>query len=161
MISTRPLRPLAAAALAAGLIAGTNPTMASPNAATVTGGGTISPGLPDAGCAFQSVTFSGTAEVVGTHGGSYSVTFNGASSICETRASGAGGGVLGGDVNGTVSYSRTGPVVTLSGSVTIDNGEPHNIDAGGCVFAPTSVNPVQTYQLVCHLVLGLPQPPPL
>jgi len=123
------------------------------NYATVAGTGGISPGLPQSGCAFQSVSFSGTAVAVGTNAGTYSITFNGNSDICEDLNTGHGSGTLSGGVTGSVTYSRTGSAVTLSGSVTL-GGTTENIQAGGCAFAPTSAPPITSYALNCNLVLN-------
>jgi len=108
--------------------------------------GTISPGLPTSGCANQSVTFDSAVLVyadttpavvtANTH-------FSGNSSICETLNAGQGSGTLSGGLSGTVDYSRTGNVVTIGGTI---NG---HAGAGACLFVPTSVNPVQSYALVC------------
>ena len=153
MFSTRLFRPLTVAAFAAGLVAG-SPANAT-DLAKVVGTGTISPGLPASGCApGQSVSFDGTAVLVGTHAGTYDVHFGGTSSICESLGAGQGCGELSGDITSItlVCYSRTENVVTLSGTVSVQ-GQSHNIQAGVCEFAPTTVNPVQSYALTCQLVL--------
>ena len=128
-------------------------TAQAANVATVVGTGTISPGLPQSGCAFQTVSFSGTAVAVGTNAGPYNVTFNGNSDICETLGTGHGSGTLSGGVTGSVTYSRTETVVTLSGSVSL-GGATENIVAGCCTFAPTSAPPITSYALNCKLVLN-------
>ena len=132
--------------------------------AVVVGTGTISPGLPQSGCAFQSVSFSGTAVVGGVDAqipdppalptvdptaAAVNVTFNGNSDICETLATGHGSGTVSGGVTGSVTYSRTENVVTLSGSVSIDGRPSRPILVGVCVFTPTSAPPVTSYALVC------------
>ena len=151
MISTRLLRPMAAAAFAIALVAG-SPAHAT-DQAKVVGTGTITPGLPATGCiSGQTVTFSGTAVLTGSNPVVYTFHFQGNSTICESTFAGEGCGVLVGDITGTVCYSRTGNVVTLSGVVVVQ-GVPHTIQAGACEFAPTSVNPVQTFALSCNLVL--------
>jgi len=125
---------------------------AQDDVASVVGNGTISPGLPTSGCAFQQVTFSGTAVNVGDHAGVYNVSFAGNSTICETLGAGQGSGTLSGDISGTVEYSRTGPIVTISGQVSV-NASPHSIEVGVCVFVAVNFNPVTAYVLVCKVVL--------
>src|SRR5687767_9335623 len=112
------------------------PAQASPNAGQVAGQGAISPGLP--GCN-QTVTFEGTAVLVGTQAGGYAVAFLGHSDGCETELQGAGSGTLSGGVAGTVRYARTANVVTLSGTVTVAGGG-HTL-AGECQFVPTNRQP--------------------
>lgn len=132
-----------------------SPATATPNVAVVVGTGTISPGLPTTGCEDQDdVIFDGTAVAVGTHAGVYSIHFDGASSICESLLTGAGSGVLTGQITGNVTYSRTGPVVTLSGSGQLNGGPAHSILAGVCEFVPTSINPVISYVLSCQLAIA-------
>ena len=134
-----------------------SPATASPNVAVVVGTGTIFPGLPTTGCGGnpnQTVSFDGTAVAVGTHAGVYAVHFEGTSSGCESLGAGAGSGNLSGQITGAVTYSRTGPIVTLSGSGQLNGGPTHAIIAGVCEFIPTSVNPVTTYALACELAVS-------
>ena len=128
---------------------------AQTDAAVVVGTGLIVPGLPTSGCANQTrVAFSGTAvnASIDNHTGIYNVSFEGSSSICESLNSGQGSGTLSGDVSGTVNYSRTGPIVTITGQGAI-NGSPHHIVLGVCVFVATAVNPVTSYALECNVVI--------
>lgn len=127
---------------------------AAEDVAVIQGQGSITPGLPTSGCAFQSVTFSGTAVAASDHGesGVYNVSFSGNSTICETLAAGQGSGTLSGDVSGTVAYSRTGPYVTISGQGSL-RGTPHVIVRGDCYFVPVTIHPVTVYVLVCDVYI--------
>ena len=147
----RYVRALLAATCALGLVAGTSPSSSSPNVVTMVGTGTYSPGLPTTGCAFQSVSFDGTAVFAGTHAGVYALHFDGSSSTCESLTTGSGSGTLSGQVTGNLTYSRTGTVVTLSGNLQIDGGPMHSVQSGGCVPVPTSVNPIGSYMWICVL----------
>ena len=150
----RYVRALLAATCALGLVAGTSPSSSSPNVVTMVGTGTYSPGLPTTGCAFQSVSFDGTAAFAGTHAGVYALHFDGSSSTCESLTTGSGSGTLSGQVTGNLTYSRTGTVVTLSGSFRVNGGPEHAIAAVVCVPVPTSVNPQVTYMWVCALTVA-------
>jgi len=142
---------LAVAVLAAVPI---SPAHAQDEVAAVSGEGTITPGLPDTGCAFQAIHFEGTAVAVGTHGGTYNVYFDGNSTICETLSAGQGSGNLSGSgITGTVTYTRSGSYVSISGQGAV-NGIPHVIDRGDCWFAPDSASPVRSYNLACTVVLS-------
>lgn len=126
------------------------------NEGTVVGTGTISPGLPASGCAFQTVSFSGTAIVASDDpdtAGVYNLAFNGTSNICETATSGQGTGTLSGGITGSVSYSRTASVVTVNGTVQIGGGPPGNIFTAQCKFAPTGTPPHTSYALVCKVII--------
>ena len=140
-----------AAALFAPLVM-ISPATASPNVAVVVGTGTIAPGLVEA-CLPQTVSFDGTAVAAGTHAGVYAIDFDGNSFGCETVQAGAGAGILSGQITGNVTYSRLGPVVTLTGSGQLNSGPTHVIIAGACEFVPTSVRPITTYALACELAL--------
>lgn len=151
MISTRLLRPLAIGAFALGLLTA-SPASAHFATGVAVGAGTISPGLPTTGCANQTVSFTGTAVLVGNHVGPYDFSFTGTSSICETLSAGAGCGTISGPgISGQVCYSRTANFVQVTGTVDVD-GVPHTVNAT-CVFNATSVNPVQTYHLVCQVTV--------
>ena len=140
------------ALLALPLATGTANAGPGADVAVVTGNGTIRPGLSTE-CTVQAVTFSGSAEVLGTHPGTYSVSFSGGSISCETNGFGAGTGTLSGGVSGTVNYSRTGNIVTLNGSGAIGT-HARTIIAAVCEFVPTSVDPTTTYALACQVALG-------
>jgi hypothetical protein len=127
------------------------------------GTGTITPGLPTTGCAVQSdITFTGTGAVLGVDGNvaPANVNFNGNSgSTCETLNSGQGSGTLTGtissDANG-VSYQRNGSIVIVSADaagVTVNGHAGRQPVVAVCIFVPTSVNPVQSYALICASVL--------
>lgn len=122
--------------------------------AAVTGSGTITPGLPTTGCAVQTdITFNGTVAVVGTDGSTIpgTVNFDGNSgSTCETLNAGQGSGTLGGTFTsapGGISYSRTGVVVQVFGSVTY-NSRTHTITVV-CIFSATTTNPTTSFALAC------------
>ena len=113
---------------------------------------TISPGLPTTGCANQSVSFSSTATViVGDHTGTYSFSFSGSSSICESLTTGEGSGTLSGDITGDISYSRSGAHVSMSGTVAY-GGDSATLTAVECEFEPSSGNPVTSGGLHCEFV---------
>lgn len=119
-------------------------------AGAAVGTGTIAPGLTTTCTVQTSVTFDSAVLVyVSTTGPTVSATasthFAGSSGInCETVASGKGSGTLSGGLAGSVTYDRTGNVVTLGG--TINGG---GVIAGVCIFVPTTVNPTTSYGLVC------------
>lgn len=113
------------------------------------GTGTISPGLSTTCTVQTSVTFDSVvllyASTTGpTVSATASVHFAGASAGCETVVTGQGGGTLSGGLAGPVTYSRTGNLVTLGGTI---NGE--SVLAGACIFVPTDANPTTAYGLVC------------
>ena len=92
---------------------------------TIVGTGTVSPGITEV-CTAQTIGFSGTAVAADTgDAGVYSFNFSGASSGCETVLSGAGAGTVSGGMSGSLSYSRTGPVLTAQGDVTINGHGRH------------------------------------
>lgn len=143
----------AAAALVLPLaLASYNPaTAATPHAdvAVIQGSGTISPPLGPLVEA-HSVSFSGTATVVGTDGvlATYPCSFNGVGT----------GNILGGP--GTVS-GGCGPLVlelcvfVLTGAVVhvacpTATGTQAGIGQGECVFRPHQVLPVESYDLTCE-----------
>ena len=154
MVSMKLVRAVASAALTLGLVAGTAPASAAPTG-TLVGTGTLSPGLPTSGCAFQSVTLDGTLVSAGTAPvttmttGVYALHFEGFSSICETSTSGAGSGTISGGVTGNVSYSRTGSIVTLSGTIQTNGGSARSLSSAVCAYYPTSANPTTSYGMVC------------
>ena len=151
MATPRLNRRVAIVAVALGLLAGASPAPADTGSATVVGTGSISPGLPAQGCTSgQSVSFDGTVVHAAA---TYSVHFDGSSSICESLSAGAGSGTLSGGVTGSVNYTRTGNVVQLSGNVVM-GGTAHSISGCVCVWVPTSVFPTITYTMVCVLHLS-------
>jgi len=120
------------------------------------GTGTMSPGLPTSGCANQgTVTFDSAVLVYADPGTAPlapgNIHFSGASSICETLNAGQGSGTLSGSLAGTVNYTRTANIETLSGTV---NGG--TIIAAVCIFTATSVNPATSYALACAGALSSP-----
>ena len=127
---------------------------AQDDVAVVVGTGSITPGLPTTGCADQAIGFGGTAvnAAIDGHTGLYTVSFAGNSTICETLNAGQGSGTLSGDVSGNVDYTRTGPIVTITGQGAV-NGDDHVIVIGLCLFIPTSFNPVASYALACAVIL--------
>ena len=131
-----------------------------PNGFTLVGTGTLSPGFPLTGCAYQtSFTFDSTLAVdAGDVAGVYTAWFAGASAVCETTNSGAGfATVVITDWNGhsfpatTVQYQRTSTVLELTGTVDIA-GRVLTILAAPCAFWWTSISPSVTYQMNCGLV---------
>jgi hypothetical protein len=127
--------------------------------AAAVGTGTLSPGLTTTPTVQTSVSLT-TTFVVGANAGDRGVfteqcTFNGASSGEETISQGQGNGTLtcaGGELQGgSASYTRTGGLVTLAGTVTV-NGRTEPILAGPFAFVPTSVNPVTSFALAGAIV---------
>ena len=101
------------------------------------------------------MTFSGT--LVGgssaKNAGTYNCVFNGASNIAETAAKGHGtatGSCSGskGTTSSSVTYARTGGVVTLAGTAT---GSVSGHITGVCNFEPTSAPTTKSYQLQCAI----------
>jgi hypothetical protein len=118
-------------------------------AAAVNGFGFILPGLPTTGTAANHVTFDGIATgTFGTTTGACSVHFDG--NGVDTLATANGGGSAtcrnGYDIsiNCSLSYSRTGATVTVSGgcSGTVSGGL-----TGAFQLVPTNANPTNAYQL--------------
>ena len=132
--------------------------MQSPAAADVAiavGTGAISPGVPTTGCVDgASFDISGTAANLGTtYGpGPYTFSVHGNSNTCESIASGSGSATISGDASGTLTYSRTLGVITLSGNASIQGGPSRPISITCQVFI-TSANPVVTYGVVCAIQL--------
>ncbi|MDQ1437913.1 MAG: hypothetical protein QOK43_1542 [Acidimicrobiaceae bacterium] len=144
--------------------------------AAVIGQGTISPGLDDTlPGTIQSVTFGGSAigggiatgvgTQVGIAVGDFTCTFNGGSSIPETRAAGSGtasgtcnGGTVGtGTIACTATYARAGALVLVvltgcsaSASGPLGTGSASGaLGAGLFVFVPDQLTPpVTSYRLV-------------
>lgn len=131
-------------------------TAATPHAdvAVIQGSGTIDPALGTAVEA-HSVSFTGTATVVGTDGvlATYACSFNGVGT----------GNILGGP--GTVS-GGCGPLVlelcvfVLTGAVVHvacpkTTAAQVGIGQGECVFRPHQILPVESYDLTCEASLGL------
>lgn len=153
-MNTRSLRILlAGVALAAtGLLQ--TPAHAA-DVANVVGTGSVLPGVPTTGCVTgAAVSFDGTGVIVGNGGlnpGPYSVSFRGNSNTCESILTGSGTGILSGGVSGTVTYTRTVGVITLSGTVSVD-GQTRSLSAT-CHVAVTSANPFTTFALDCAVTL--------
>jgi hypothetical protein len=122
---------------------------------TYVGGGTTSPGL-SLNPTMQTVAGSGTLVGVVSIATSIvpvvdSCSFSG-STTSSSLASSAGGSITATctgsvSISAALSYSRTGVVVTLSGSGTINGTSPHF--NGVCAFVPTSAPTVTTYELAC------------
>jgi hypothetical protein len=121
-----------------------------PTLITLAGTGTITPGLPCScviGVDFQAVV-AGRAD-----GALLGCTFDGASAGWETDAGGAGTGVLGGcGLSGTVSYSRTGTLLTLAGMVCFE-GDCFGVSSSELAFIPTSASPTTSFALVGTVAL--------
>ena len=143
------MRKAAAALAIAALPFTATPAQAHVVVGVAFGTGTITPGLP--GCN-QQVTFSGQVVLSTTPPSVRPVSFAGSSSICEDVAFGQGCGQISGGVSGTVCYNRTGNVVQLSGTVTLD-GHSHTLTAT-CEFVPTSAQPTTSYVLTCQVALS-------
>jgi len=150
-------------AVVVGLVAtGVAPASATPlTDGAMTGSGTISPGL-DLTAQDQTVALSGTViGVANAIPATCTVSFTG-NSQAETISSGFGSGSAscnGAQTTGpafsiscTISYSRTGAVVTLSGSCT-SGPNPGNL-IGAILLVPTSASPVRSYELAGVVSIG-------
>ena len=120
---------------------------AQANAMLVTGSGTISPGLTVIPTG-QSLSFTGTATMVGTYGlaARYSCSWSG--SATGSLAA----------MTGTIS-GNCGPVtfhvcvfVSLAPRVKIacPQSSPSGFTAFDCTFTPVDVNPTTKYNLMCE-----------
>ena len=151
-MTSRVLRTFVAATAAVALLSplATQPASAAEAAVAVMAGtGTSTPGIPATGCADQtSVTMDLTMTFAGSTGGTYAAHFDGSSNICESLASGQGSGTLSGGVSGVVNYQRTGTVMTLSGSFTV-NGTTYNTIIWICFIAWVSYPPPGSWVVVC------------
>ncbi|MDQ1685447.1 MAG: hypothetical protein QOC82_2184 [Frankiaceae bacterium] len=124
------------------------------DAATITGTGTISPGLTDAGGP-QTFSFSGNGGgVVGGVAGQYSCSVNGNDTIgTTTQGAGAFSGTCStpcGTIGVSGNYTRTGAAVSASGSIT-SGCIPTRPVTITCVFAPSGTPPIVGFTLVCHI----------
>jgi len=137
------------------LLAFTSPAVAANAAvAIIQGSGTISPGL-GATPAFQSISFTGTATVVGTDGApaTYGCSFSGT----DPQGSAAAGA-------GTVSGS-CGPLVFASCTFVREGAHVDVVcTAGGggtggaqakCVFQPHQALPTTSYDLKCQAFVAI------
>lgn len=143
---------LAAAALA---VPAFSLTPAHADVAVAVGTGSITPGVPLTGCVDNaSFSISGTAANLGTtYGpGPYTFVADGDSDTCESITTGHGSATLSGDVSGTLAYSRTVGVITLSGNASVQGGPSRPISIT-CEVAVTSANPVITFAVVCAVQL--------
>ena len=121
-------------------------------AGTLVATGTYSPGLPTTSCTpNQTVSWDGTAVFPS---GTYAVHFDGVVNACAGLTGESGGGTLSGLIWGSLSYTRTGKVVTYSGVVT-RRGSTETVTAWHCIRTWTSMNPVNSFVDYCHLVLDL------
>jgi hypothetical protein len=128
------------------LVAPTTAYAAATDVVVVEGQGGIDPGLPLTGESsdFSHVTFSFNAVAAGTEAGVYlGCTFDGHSDIKETLNNGHGSGTLiagaSCNVSGDVTYTRTGPLVQVTGTVTLGTtGATGSIAASALLFVPTS-----------------------
>jgi len=114
----------------------------STGAGTIVGTGTISPGLTQTGDPSNTFTFGGSGAVVtDTAQGLINCTVSGNDTI-GSWAQGAGNfnGTCSGAVSASVSgsYTRTGAVVTLSGTA-VGTGIS-GVFGAACVFGPTNVS---------------------
>ena len=116
------------------------------DAAVINGSGSINPGLSEIPAA-QSISFTGTATVVGTEGvlATYGCSFSGtdlAGSVAE------GVGTVAGSC-GPISFT-TCVFLRIAAEVQVVCAElPVTIGGAVCVFTPTTTNPVTTYDLIC------------
>lgn len=129
-------------------------TMAQPAAAAyvdlavIQGSGTISPGLTPAQQS-QSISFNGTATVVGTDGvlAQYGCSFTGTGFGNMAGGTGNVSGSCGPVAFPNCTFVFTGVHVTVAC--------PVNVGIGGadCLFTPNNINPTTSYGLVCEAAL--------
>jgi len=149
MNKTTKLRlPMAGIALGA-VAVGALPASADTGWGSLTGQGTISPGLTEGGGIPQTFTWGGSGYVVVTSLGTDAITctfsgndvigswFQGSGSFIGKCVGATGGGVT--DISG--NYVRTGTAVTASGFATPENSRGFEgfIDAP-CDFTPTNID---------------------
>ena len=149
MKTSRKLR-LAMAAIVFGAITATAvPASADTGTASITGQGTISPGLTQAGDPTNTFTFGGTgAAATTTQHDAITCTVSGNDTIGSwSQGAGSFSGSCNGAVTGGASsvkgnYTRTGSAVTVSGTATATNGGGFSGSFNGaCAFSPTNVDP--------------------
>ncbi len=133
------------------------PEPVASDAGVVLGTGTIAPGLTTVPTVQTSVTFDSSLYVIagdeGVSDGTVGIHFAGSSDVAETLNAGHGSGTLSGALGGTVVYSRTANVVTLSGTINAGSDpDGDTLRAAACIFVPTTVNPVTSYALLCAAV---------
>ena len=82
----------------------------------IVGRATYHPGLPATGCAYQTVSFEGTATFVddGQQIVTEPVSMVGDSTSCESLASGSGVITGSGAITGTFAYTRIGDLITMA-----------------------------------------------
>lgn len=149
-----------AATIAALVALGLQPALASEGAGVVVGSGGISPGL-GLNQENQAVSFGGTAVLAGVDPADAAIAtcnFTGGSTATETVISGTGlvSGTCSTDDGrsgscNNVRYYRVGPHVGISGTCS---GYVSGNLGGIFNFVPTSVSPVQSYQLQGVVVLS-------
>ncbi|HEV2890433.1 MAG TPA: hypothetical protein VGX28_08655 [Frankiaceae bacterium] len=142
----------AAIAMPLTMIAASPAAAADADVFVITGSGTITPGLglvptppPGGG---QSISFTGTATTVGTHGtpGRYTCSFSG-TDINGSAALGVGtvSGNCGPIAFATCNFAR------VTGIVAVVCADPAGTRAAAavCGFVPTDVEPTTRYTLAC------------
>lgn len=143
----------AGAAIAMPLVmVGTSPAAAANvDVAVITGSGTISPGLSVVPVP-QSISFSGSATVVGTHGvlTTYGCSFSG-SDINGSIAAGVGtvSGSCGPISFDTCVFVRVLDVVQVVCAGASASGPTVKGASAECVFQPNNTLPTTSYTLTC------------
>lgn len=135
-------------------VVGVPTAQAGQNIVSLTGSGTIDPGLPcpATGC---DVDFSGEIVIAGQDAsGTGACTFDGRDTHPggATVASGSGVGTIycqwnGGTVSGPGNFARQGTTERVSGTVTLNGGSAF-VDLT-CEWAPGGPPPVTTYTKQC------------
>jgi hypothetical protein len=152
---------LAAAASVALLVMGTASAATDGAVGTISGEGTISPGL-SASPANQQWTFDASGSVQDPSNqagsGSYSCSFSGNSGpVQETLALGTG--TFSGSCSGPMSiaitggtYTRQGVMVTIEGTASVSNGSVNHFVAH-CLFIPprSPLVPMTSYSVFCGI----------
>jgi len=129
---------------------------ASADVAVAVGIGSINPGIPTTGCVNNAhfEILNGTAVNSGgtNDAGTYTFTVKGDSSVCASIPSDLGVATLSGDVAGTLAYSRTVGLITLSGNASVKGGAPTPISIN-CEVEVIDANPVRNFAVTCAVQL--------
>lgn len=134
-------------AMPVALLAGSPAAAAGADLAVITGSGTISPGLNETPRP-QSISFTGTATVVGTDGvlATFGCSFTG-SDLAGSVAEGVGtvAGACGPIAFPTCAFARVGVEVQVACASTTPS-----VGAAVCIFTPNNTNPTTSYGLICE-----------
>jgi len=136
------------------LVVSATPASATPGLIVGNGSGIYLPGIPTFGCGNEDITIEFSVfAVAGTQPEHGPEQFDGTGFECgpivtgQTPETGTGGGNLAGTLTGSLTYTRTGDVMTVAGSGTVKGG---SVSFGGdCHLTFTSANPVTSFEASC------------